>query len=834
MQRDTLVDYFDEFARLPGEAVIYDTGYRTRSFTYPEIAAMARAFAARLRAHRIAKGDAVLLWSENRPGWIAALWGCLLEGAIVVPIDYRASPAFVRRIAAEVEARALLAGDEVAPPEDLPHLWRMAAIEQDSRASLDHRSAAVPDDIVQIVFTSGSTGEPKGVVIRHRNLLANLLPVEREIAKYRTFARPFLPLRFLNALPLSHLFGQTMAAFIPPMIASTVVFLGGFRPEEIVRQIRTRRVSVVVCVPKMLEVIRQYLEARYPETAHAPASGRWWTRWWRFRRIHRIFGFKFWAFIVGAAPLDPDLEEFWARLGFLVIQGYGLTETAPIVTLNHPFHVRRGSVGKPIGGVQVKIAEDGEILVRGPNVTSGYYHDEAGSTGEAFINGWFHTGDVGEIAPDGNLFVHGRKKDTIVTPEGLNVYPADVERVLEHMPGVKEAAVVGRDRVHAVLVMDPGANAGDAANQVVDQANRELEPHQRIHAVSLWPEPALPRTEGAGKLKRVQIQQWLLTGETPAAHPSPGSEPQPGVMAALARLAPGRRITPETSLEDLGLSSLERVQLMTEIERLRGGPVDETAMSEARHVAELLALSAKEMEGGQPAPAEPHSERYPRWNRSLAARALRRALLPSLVLPLTRHYARLEVHGREHLEALDEPAVFASNHQSHMDTPAILAALPPRYRYRVAPAMAKEFFTAFFHPQGHRTSQRLTRGLQYYLAALCFNAFPLPQRESGAAGALRYAGELAGAGWSILIFPEGRRTDAGEIQPFRPGVGMLATKLSLPVVPIRLRGLERVLHKTATHATRGPVEVSFGKPLRPSKQDWREFAEEVETAVRAL
>src|SRR4029078_2196321 len=165
-------------------------------------------------------------------------------------------------------------------------------------------------------------------------------------------------------------------------------------------------------------------------------------RWWRYRAVHRLFGWKFWAFIVGAAPLDGDLEGVWSELGFVVIQGYGLTETAPIVSLNHPFGTKKGSVGKAMAGVDVKIAPDGEILVRGENVTTGYFNP-ADETARAFEDGWFHTGDVGEIADDGQMFIRGRKKEMIVAPEGLNVFPEDVERALQHVAGVRDCAVVG-------------------------------------------------------------------------------------------------------------------------------------------------------------------------------------------------------------------------------------------------------------------------------------------------------------------------------------------------------------------------------------------------------
>ena len=229
------------------------------------------------------------------------------------------------------------------------------------------------DDIAQIVFTSGATADPKGVVIRHRNILANTVPVAKEIDKYKKYARPFSPIRFLNLLPLSHMFGQSMATNIPPLIDGTVVFMRSFNPHDIVRRVREWRISVIVCVPKILDVLKEHALRVDPTAVDPPSGLSIPARWWRYRKIHGMFGMKFWAFIVGAAPLGSALEDYWKRLGFVVIQGYGLTETAPIVTMNHPFKTNTGSVGKPIAGVEVKIAADGEILVRGENVTSGYY-----------------------------------------------------------------------------------------------------------------------------------------------------------------------------------------------------------------------------------------------------------------------------------------------------------------------------------------------------------------------------------------------------------------------------------------------------------------------------
>ncbi len=209
----------------------------------------------------------------------------------------------------------------------------------------------------------------------------------------------------MNLLPLSHMFGQSMATNVPPMVRGTVIFTRSFNPHDILRLIKSRRVSVLVCVPKILDVLREHVVRAFPESAEAPPAGISIPgRWWRYRRVHRALGLKFWAFVVGAAPLPPDLEEFWRRMGFAVIQGYGLTETAPIVTLNHPFKTSKGSVGTPIAGVEMRIADDGEILVRGENVTSGYYAGNSQlpnsrrpkPTAAVDADGWLHTGDIGE------------------------------------------------------------------------------------------------------------------------------------------------------------------------------------------------------------------------------------------------------------------------------------------------------------------------------------------------------------------------------------------------------------------------------------------------------
>ncbi len=264
----TLLDFFDAFADSPAEFVIYDDGYRRWSYSYRQIAASAQAFAARLRGLSIAKGDKVLLWSENRPEWLTAFWGCLLEGVIVVPIDYRATAELPRNVQQLVHPRAILVGDEVdssALADEIPIL-KLADIDLSPKPEFLPPVQIGSDDVAEIVFTSGSTAAPKGVIITHRNIVADLAPIEREVLKYRRLVRILSPVRFLNLLPLSHMFGQTLATFFPPMLPGTVIFMRSYVAHEIARQIRGQRVSFLVAVPKMLDTLRQYVIGKFPET----------------------------------------------------------------------------------------------------------------------------------------------------------------------------------------------------------------------------------------------------------------------------------------------------------------------------------------------------------------------------------------------------------------------------------------------------------------------------------------------------------------------------------------------------------------------------------------
>ena len=866
----TLRDFIPKIRHLGDrEATRFYNGFRTWKLSYLQLHRQIVTCANFLAQKDIQKGDRLILWGDNEPAWLVVFWASVARGINVIPIDSRSSSGFVKRIQKEVRAKLLVHGDTV-DPQSLP-LDRLAFCEiQDLPASdvLDLAELS-PEDVVEIVYTSGTTGTPKGVVHRHRNLCANLRPFEKEIDRYRSLAFPFQPIRFLNVLPLSHMFGQSAGLFIPILLGGSVVFTSELHPDALVETIRRQRVSVLVTVPRMASQLAGHLERKFGVSSrmsqHAHASVL--TRWWRFRDVHSELGWKFWATILGGAQVRSETEDFWSQLGCLVLQGYGLTEASPIVAVNHPFHTKRGSMGRVIEGQEVQIAPDGEILVRGDSVVSEYCSGPRAPGVEKTQDKWLRTGDIGEIDSEGNLFYRGRKKDVIVTSEGFNVFPTDVENVLNRSGFVRESAVVGLERdgqevVHAVLVL---RDRSTEVHQLVSRANLNLEPHQRVRSWSVSAE-ALPRTLSTMKIKRGQIADTVRT-EFSAGKRDLGLEQlrRPGTVDALLARMSGAEVgdlADESRLsEDLGLSSLDLVELLSQLQYQCGVDLDEEDFSrmstigeikqviekaEGNTTAKVSALPPPETGTGREATTAPSRrlgsdsrERrrpalpLPHWNHRLPVASLRFLFQNVFALPLFRYYITFSVEGRQHLHGLRPPVLFAANHCSHLDTVAVLAALPFSWRARLAPAMRQEYFMARFRPSGFSVRERLKIAGQYYLACGLFNGYPLPQRMGGIRRALKYSGELVEQKYCPLVFPEGLRSANGQLQPFKSGLALMAMRLRVPVVPIHIQGAFEVFAVHDNWPRTGPVQVRIGAPLR-LRGDYHAAARRIESEFREL
>ena len=617
MARQSLLEYFQPESRPTSEiAVAWRRGYRTVRWTYAELLGAAHAFAQELASRGIAKGDRVVLWGENSGEWLAAFLGCLFAGAVAVPMDAIAEKGFASRVAREAGVRLAVVGREIsrsgstngisrdlgAPLVELESLgetdaWAPAPAGDFSTASMQR------SDPVEIVFTSGTTSEPRGVVLTHGNLLANLEVLEKEINRYRRYERFFHPLRFLDLLPLSHVFGQLLGIFLPQILGGTSVFLDTLNPAEVVRAIHRERVSVLVTVPRLLESLQDQLErdlaaggrlAKFQRDFEQADSEHFLRRWWRFRAIRRRFGWKFWAVISGGAALPEASEKFWGRLGYAAIQGYGLTETTSLVSVNHPFKLGQGSIGKTLPGLDVKLSETGEILVRGENVASGYWK-ESGVATVLDADGWFHTGDLGEKDAGGNLYFKGRQKNVIVTPEGLNIYPEDLEAELRMEPGMRDCVVIGLDRDGnaepcAVLIL---RDAADPA-EIIRHANARLAPFQQMRRWVVWQGQDFPRTPTQKPILariREAVAEELGSSGRRAADPDAKAAASSGVADLMQRIS--RAAPAQAGSTDFQLSSIERVELMSALEDRYQVDLSETEFANAQSIADVEKLVAR-------------------------------------------------------------------------------------------------------------------------------------------------------------------------------------------------------------------------------------------------
>jgi long-chain acyl-CoA synthetase len=838
--RTSLLDYFDDFKARGNEcAFVHPRGYRRERWGYRQVAETAYRFARELQERKIARGDAVLLWSGNCAEWVAAFFGCALCGVVVVPIDDAASPDFARRVCAQVRTRLVLCPrDRAALFEGIP------AVDPAEITPLLSRHSAAPfrpaeiqaSDTLEIVFTSGTTAEPKGVVLTHANVLANVAPLEMEIRKYLKYERLVHPIRFLNLLPLSHVFGQFLGIFLPPLMGGTVVFENTLNPTEVMATIRRERVSVLVAVPRMIESLKQKierdLESRgrqkdFAERYRQSEGKHFLRRWWTFRDVRSLFGWKFWAMISGGAALDRESEQFWHRLGYALIQGYGLTETTSLISVNHPFRLSQGSIGKVLAGRELKLADDGEILVRGSGVASGYW-DGHGLQPVAAEQGWYRTGDLGALDESGNLFFKGRKKEVLVTPAGMNVYPEDLEAALREQKEVRDCVVVGLERGGnaepcAVLILRDRETDAEA---VVAGANEKLAEYQRMRRWFVWPEEDFPRTSTQKPRRNVirEAVEAALAGQTVASAASPLAE----LLIKVTGRAP-QKLTPEANLEDsLGLSSLERVELLGALEDRYQIDLSETRFASVATVGDLEKLLQGER-------GDVRAFHYPRWALRWPVTWLRFVAQYLLIEPAVFLLGWPRIIGRENLRGVKGPLLVISNHISDVDLGFIQTALPPRLRHRLATAAGGEALELLRSPDAKRSwFGRIYDRVQWTLGVSLLNLFPLP-RQAGFRKSFAYVGETIDRGYSVLVFPEGRHTTDGLLCPFRSGVGLLANNLRIPVLPIRIDGLYKVKAAGRRFATRGEIQVRVGKPvLFPPETDPSAIAQELQNLVEKL
>jgi long-chain acyl-CoA synthetase len=825
----TLGEFLTEVAARYGEspALLIKPGFRTRVTSYAGLERAALRVARYLQSRGIRQGDRVVLWAPNMPEWVQLYFGCHKAGAVIVPLDVRSAPDFVDAVIQRTDPRLVVLSritarsehEISAPTIQLELLDR----ELPAETELLEPVAVEPHDLAEIMFTSGTTGDPKGVMLTHHNIISDMLGAERCLKADPSF-------RLLSLLPLSHMLEQTVGLLMPLHGGARIVYPVSRQPSVLFRTIGEYHVTMMIVVPQALQLFLNSIEreARRQGREHLlerlfaiapklPVPG----RRLLFRSIHQKLGGSLRHLICGGAYLDPALALRWELMGVTVLQGYGATEASPIITGDRHDLRKLGAVGTPIPGVQVRIAEDGEILAHGDIIFPGYWQNPE-ATAAALEDGWYHTGDLGFLDDQGFLHLKGRKKDLIVLANGQNVFPEDIEAELNQHPAVKEAVVLGlqRDRgaveVHAVLLMNDPAQAA----QAVEFANARLADHQRVQAHTVWPLDDFPRTHTL-KVKKREVEAFL--GSQGSGEASPQSEvPAPVAASTLYRIVaelgsvPVTRITSSRTLGgDLSLDSLGRVELLSAIEGELGAYVDESAISPNTTVGELERLVEQ-------AQQRSNKSDFLEWPLGTLGHLGREAFLQGIAFPAYHLAWQIKVVGQEHLEGLESPVIFASNHnfgvgEFGLDPAAAWMAIPRRLRVKTC--TAGEEHAVFDQP------------IKGFFARLV-NAFPL-SKEGNVRGSLEYMGRLLDLGWSVLIFPEGKLTVDGPMQPFMGGTGLIAVEAQTPVIPMNIHVEKKGFVDGGTG--RGAFTVVLGKPLIfPPGTPYAQATADIEEAVRAL
>lgn len=792
---ETIIDLFNLFQKRNSEVFIYRTGVRRFTYTYANLYEFSLRMSSYLKERGIIDGDKIAIWAPNDPFWAVCYFGIIVSGAIVVPIDFASGKKRAETILKLSGAKFIIQSNYKFEKVNIQALKIKTVMIEDlvfllrSQKPIEKLPIVKSNDMVEIVYTSGTTGDPKGVILTHRNIVSNILGACNHIVLPKYF-------NFLSVLPLSHMLEQTVGFLTPLYRGDKIVYLRTIKPSSIMEAFGKEGICAMLVVPKFLLLLKNTIERELAVKGLKVFLSSLTLRKIIAPLIRRKFGNSFQMFMTGGAAMPMDVFTFWKEMGIKVIEGYGLTECSPIVSANTMEEQIPGSVGKPLADVQVKL-DNQELLVKGKSVFSGYYQNSQESE-KAFKDGWFKTGDFATIDADGHIAIKGRKKDVIVNSSGINIYPDEIEAVINRVDGVKDSCVIGIDKgegeqVHAVLLLK---NKNVDVHKIIKTANEKLDPLQQIEGVSVWSEFDFPRTTTL-KVQKFKVKERLLK-ESKKPNSIVASDVLISILANVSK-KPESEIKESSILtSDLGLNSLSRLELVTYLEQEYRVDLEDTIINQRTTVSILRKLLEKKEKTKK-------QRGLWLWLNNPFGRAIREALDIVFQKPLSSLFFDLRIHGLSNLKNIKGPVVFISNHVSYLDQPAIMYSLPRDIRYKIASATREEFFFS-------EESTSLFNKALFPYAMVAFNAFLLPQK-SGFRKSLSFMGKLIDRGVSILVFPEGSRTKDGKLQNFMSGLGLMVKELQVPVVPIKIVGMEKIYPRDTKFPKKGKCTVIFGKPI---------------------
>lgn len=804
------------------------------SMSYRELRDAASRAGLLLRTRGIKPEDRVLLIGENSPEWVIAYFAILYAGAVAVPLDHLISAEELAPICRIAEPRGALVSEkcrerlgktleELAPgihELELSELRRPFVLRGKPLEAITTERKT----LASIVFTSGTTGMPKGVMLTHGNFTSEVMMIGRVFALDGSDV-------VLSLLPLHHTFEFTCGMLLPIASGARIVYPIGVDAASLSRTLTDVRPTALIAVPALWEAVHRRITDEVEERGPFFAAGfarlrdlnRGLDRGYHlnlgsviFRQAHQALGGRLKLAVSGGAALPQRVAQFFSDLGIKLLEGYGLTESAPVLSVAHPDEpLTIGSVGKPLGQVEIRLdgADEsgvGEIIARGPNVMSGYYRNPE-ATAEVLREGWLHTGDLGRVDAEGRLFIVGRAKDVIVDSGGNNIYIDELEELYGHSPLIKELAVVGLkvaqgEQVAALIV--PAYARGESRRTIEDRLREHFEkvsaglsPHKRIRILR-FTDHELPRTR-TRKVKRAEVVATLqsMLRRDPDQPVAASEEIAPWLGEAIRQVASGaEEITPATRLiEDLGLDSLALAELAEHIALKGGAELSAEQLSEISTVDDLQ----KVLTEGQSRPrlpsyaeyARPYTVQLPGPLKRLGEAAFRRSLDTAF-----ESWLKPTIMGRGNIPA-NRNVLVVANHSSHVDFGLVSYAMGVHGRELLVLA-AKDYF--------------FNNGIRRFIATNFTRLIPF-DRERAQLESLDEALEELRAGRSVLMFPEGTRSPDGAVHDFKSGAGYLALHSACDVLPIHIKGTFDVLGKGSLIPRHAPVEVRIGAVIESAR-----------------
>ena len=867
----------DSFESREANVAMRIVGDDSQVYTFGETLAKIRSVAYRLGQEGVEFGDRVALIGENHPAWAISYLATLYHGAVCVPLDPQGEIETITNFLENSDAKLAFIGSEVSDkfrligeklgrgipavvwnPEQSPNGFQNFddwAITEFPESFAQEIPKAAGDDTALLIYTSGTTGTPKGVPLTHGNIVAELDGIN-DVLKISDDEK------ILSLLPLFHAYLQIVNMWVATTFGCEVGYLKELSPAELGEAMKKFRPTILTTVPRLWYLfhkkifdaveakpaaVRKLFRAMLAtngllrDTLSVNMGSRF------FGQVHESFGGRLRLAISAGSRFDEDVAADFHKLGFTILQGYGLTETSGAATATYENDNVVGSVGKPMKGTEIRIDSPdkdgiGEVQIRGPIVFEGYYRNPE-ATADAFTkDGWFRSGDLGRLDKEGHLHIVGRAKDVIVLPSGKNVHPEDLEVHYLKTPLVAELAIVGvsdkseqragAEKLAAIVVPDfdylkrtKVANSKEAIRYALDDLGRELPEYQRVRDYIVRAEP-LPRT-GSRKIKRFELKKelesgkinghakeaktWVLSDESKSLLETEVAKAVVTVVNQNMREA--APIHPDMNLEiDLGLDSLARAETFAALENAFSTEFDAEEAAEALTIRDVVALVERHAPAdgdGRPGSTDLNwpkilnetNEDIPELRKVLRDRPLFITFAfgaYSLFNLFCRAFMRLEVQNIEELKKMKRPFLICPNHQSFLD-PFVLCS---NYPY--------EFFKSTFHVGAamfFRTRFMSWVATMLHVVPVDPDTQLMRAMKAGAIGLKK--------GKILNIYPEGERAYDGELHQFKKGAAILATSLDLPVLPVAIDGLHKVWARRTWKIRPGKVKIRFGEAFHP-------------------